>query len=66
MGVTIGALIIRIGFWARYAKNIINNHQNSIGNYLNPYITESHTGGARGFDKETLKLETSKERSETF
>ena len=35
----IGALIIRIEFGAHYIIFIIRNPQNSIGNYLVPYVT---------------------------
>ena len=35
----VGALIIRIGFWAHYTIAIIKSSQTSIGNYLGPYIT---------------------------
>ena len=31
-------LTIRIGFWSHYTIAIIRNPQNSIGNYLGPYI----------------------------
>ena len=34
----IGALIIRIGFWAHFTILILRNHQNSIGNYSGPHI----------------------------
>ena len=38
----IKALIIRIGFWGPlYCIIIVRNPQNSIGNYLGPYITET-------------------------
>ena len=36
--ITIGALIIRIRFWSPFSISIIRNAQNSIGNYLGPYI----------------------------
>ena len=32
-GRNIGALIIRIGFWAHYTISIIRNPQNNVGNY---------------------------------
>ena len=36
---TIGALIIRIGFWGPLYHNDNTEPQNSIGSYLGPYIT---------------------------
>ena len=33
-----GALIFRIGWGAHYTVILIRSHQNSIGNYLGPYI----------------------------
>ena len=37
VGCNVGALILRIGFGARYTIIIIRIPQNSIGNYLGPY-----------------------------
>ena len=34
----VGALIIRIGFWGPLYYNYDKEPQNSIGNYLGPYI----------------------------
>ena len=36
--ITIGALVIRIRFWSPFSISIIRNAQNSIGNYLDPFI----------------------------
>ena len=39
LGYNIGALRTRIGFWEKYYTIIIiRNTQNSIGNYLGPYV----------------------------
>ena len=43
-GGTIGALIIRIGFWGPHTIIVIRNHQNSIGNYLGPYSRGPSSG----------------------
>ena len=45
---SIGALIIRRGFWGP-----IRNPQNSLGNYLDPYITSgSEDSGSAGLGLE--------------
>ena len=45
-GSTIGALIIRIGFWGPLYYSYNKEPQNSIGNYSGPYITESQVSGS--------------------
>ena len=39
LGCTLGALIIRIGFWGPIYCNYVRNHKKSVGNYLSPYIS---------------------------
>ena len=45
-GINVGTLMVRIGFWGPlYNSYMIRNPQNSIGNDLSPYISDSRDLG---------------------